>query len=249
MLATDESRREHELLLAHLETEDAHDLALVDRGVLGEVESQAGLADGGARCDQDEVGLLQARGECVEVREAGADATDLAFVLVQVVEPVVGAVQQGLQRSEAGFDPLLADREELRLGTVDDLADVTLFFVADAGDLAGGADEVPQYALALHDAGVLDSVEGRGREVDEARQVGRATDLVEMTLPFEDLAHGDDVDRLATLVELQHRCVDRAVVLAIEVLGLQQLGYLDDRVLVDEQRAQDGLLGFDGLRR
>ncbi len=37
--------------------------------------------------------------------------------------------------------------------------------------------------------------------------------------------------------------------LAVEVLRLEQLRDLDDGVLVDQQRSQDRLLGFDGLRR
>ena len=85
---------QHQLLLAHLEAEDADDLALVDRRVLGEVQRQAGLADRGAGGDEHEVRLLQARGQRVQVGEAGADAADLALVLVEVVEPVVGAVEQ-----------------------------------------------------------------------------------------------------------------------------------------------------------
>jgi hypothetical protein len=37
--------------------------------------------------------------------------------------------------------------------------------------------------------------------------------------------------------------------LAVEVLGLEELGDLDDRVTVDEDRPEHGLLGLDGLRR
>ena len=147
----------------------------------------------------------------------GADAADLTLVLVQVVEPVVGVVEQRLERREAGLHALLADREELRLGPVDDLADVAVLLVAEPGDPTGRADEVPQDALALDDARVVDGVDGRGREVDEARQVGRAADLVQATLALQRLADGDDVDRLAALVELEDRGVDGAVVLAVEV--------------------------------
>ena len=70
-----------------------------------------------------------------------------------------------------------------------------------------------------------------------------------LSLPLEDLADGDDVDRLAPLVEIQDGGVDGAVVLAIEVVRLEELRDLDDRVLVDEQGTQDRLLGLDGLGR
>ena len=146
---------------------------LGDRGVLGEVEREAGLADRWAGGDEDEVRLLEARGHRVEVREAGADAADLALVLVEVVEPVVGGVEQRLRAARSRADPLLADREELLLGAVDDLADVAVVLVAEPGDPAGRADEVAQHALALDDAGVVDRVDRGRREVDEAGQVGR----------------------------------------------------------------------------
>ena len=87
-----------ELLLAHLEAEHADALALLDGGVLGDVEREARLADRRAGRDDDQVALLEAGRQRVEVREAGADAADLAAVRVEVVEPVVGVVEQRLQR-------------------------------------------------------------------------------------------------------------------------------------------------------
>ena len=70
--------------------------------VLGEVQRQAGLADRRAGRDEDEVRLLKTRRHRVEVGEAGADAADLALVLMQVVEAVVRRVQEGLERGEPG---------------------------------------------------------------------------------------------------------------------------------------------------
>ena len=39
-----------------------------------------------------------------------------------------------------------------------------------------------------------------------------------------------------------------AVCLAVEVLRAQEVGHLDHRVAVDQQGAEDRLLGLDGLR-
>ena len=52
---------EDELLLAHLEAEDADALALLDRGVLRDVEREARLADRWPGRDDDQVALLEAR--------------------------------------------------------------------------------------------------------------------------------------------------------------------------------------------
>ena len=156
---------QHELLLAHLEAEHADALALLDRRVLRDVEREARLADGRAGGDDDQVARLEAGRQRVEVGEPGPDAADLAAVGVQVVEPVVGVVEERLERAEAGVDALLADREQLRLGAVDGLLDLGRVLVADAGDATGRADEVPQDRLALDDPGVLRGVDGRRRLV------------------------------------------------------------------------------------
>ena len=43
--------------------------------------------------------------------------------------------------------------------------------------------------------------------------------------------------------------VDQPVALVVEVLRLQQIRYLVDSVVVDDQRAEHRLLGLDGMRR
>ena len=67
MLATLEQQAQDELLLAHLEAEDADALALLDGGVLGDVEREARLADRRPGREDDQVALLEAGRERVEV--------------------------------------------------------------------------------------------------------------------------------------------------------------------------------------
>ena len=162
-----------QLLLAHLQAEDADRLALADGGVLGDVEGEAGLADAGPGGQDDEVARLEAGGQLVQVREARRDADDLAAVGVEVVQPVVGVVEERPQRAEAVVRPALADREQLGLRPVDRLLDVRAVLVADGGDLAGGRDEAAQDGLALDDAGVLGDVDGGGGVVAEAGRGSR----------------------------------------------------------------------------
>ena len=104
--------------------------------MLRDVEREARLADGRSGGDDDQVALLEAGRQRVEVGEAGPDAADLAAVGVEVVEPVVGVVEQRLERAEPGIDALLADREQLGLGAIDGLLDLGRVLVADAGDAA-----------------------------------------------------------------------------------------------------------------
>jgi hypothetical protein len=87
------------------------------------------------------------------------------------------------------------------------------------------------------------------RRIREARQVGATADAVELVAPLERLGHRDDVDRLAALEQLEDGLEDLAVRLPVEVRGPQELGDLDDRVTVDEDRAEDRLLGLEALGR
>ena len=207
------------------------------------------LPTDGRAADDHEVGRLQAGRERIEVREAGPDAADLAAVGVQVVEPVEGVVEKLLEGAEAGREPALRDGVQLRLGAIDRLLDLRRVLVADAGDSPGGGDQVPQDGLALDDAGVLRREDRRRRLLGERRQVAAAADRLEVAGPLERLGHGDDVDRLATLPEVEHRGVDRPVGLAVEVGRAEDVRNLDDGVAVDQEGAEDRLLGLEALGR
>src|SRR5206468_9561351 len=104
---------EHELLLAHLQAEEPDRAFLAHGGMLGDVQREAGLANAGAGGENDEVAALEARGEGVEVLEPGADAADLPAVRMQVIQPVIGSMEEIPQAAESRFDALLADAEQL----------------------------------------------------------------------------------------------------------------------------------------
>ncbi len=192
--------------------------------------------------------LLEAGGQGVQVREPGADAADLAPMLVQVVQPVIRGVQQAVERRKPARHPLLADGEQRLLGFVDGRIEIGRIVVADAGDTPSGADQVPQDPLPLHDAGVVHGVDRGRRQIDEAGQVGRATDPLQLPLTLQGLGHRDQVDRFSTLIQLEDGAIDGSMVRAIEVVRPEDLRDLDDRIAVDEQGAQHRSLGLDGLR-
>ena len=185
----------------------------------------------------------------VQVRKAGSYPADLAAMGVQIVEPVVGLVEEVLELAEAGRDPPVADLEELTFGAVDRLLDLRRVLIADAGDLAGRSDQVPKDRLALDDPGVLDGMD-RGRRLGgQARQERPTTDRLQVAGPLEDLRDGDDVDRFAALEQVEDGAVDEAVGLPVEILWAEELRDLDDRVAVDQDRAEHGLLGLQALGR
>ena len=248
---TDERSRRTELLLAHLQAEDPHRAGrcVPHRGELRDVQGKARLPDGRARREDHEVRRLQARGQRIEIGEAGPDAADLAPVRVQVVEPVERVVEELLEGREPGREAPLGDGVELRFGPVDRLLDLRGVLVPDPGDPPRGRDQVPENRLALHDPGVLRREDGRWRLLRQRGEVAASPDGLQVADPLERLGDRDDVDRLTALPQVHHDAVDLPVRLSIEVGRAKDVRDLDDGVTVDEEGPEDGLLGLEALRR
>ena len=170
-------------------------------------------------------------------------------MLVEVLEPVVGLAEEGRQRLEAAHRATLADLEQDPLGAVDRHLGVVRLLVADRRDLAGRADQVAEDRLALDDPPVVLDVHRGRHHVHQAGQVGGPTDRLEPIAPRQLVAQRHQVDRLALPVQAEHRLVDVGVLLPVEVGRMQEVGDLEDRLGVDQDRAEHALLGLDGLRR
>jgi hypothetical protein len=89
--------------------------------------------------------------------------------------------------------------------------------------------------------------DGAGEGVDRAL----SSDLLEAALLAQALGDREDVDPVAVLVEVEHRAVDDAVLVAVEVLRTQAL--LDDqavhRLVGEKDRSEHRLLGLEVVRR
>ncbi len=170
-------------------------------------------------------------------------------MLVEVLQPVVGLAEEDRQRVEPALGATLADLEQDRLGPVDGDLGVVRLLVPDRGDPSGRADEVPQDGLALDDAPVVLGMDRGGDRVHEAGQVRRAPHFGQPIATSELLAERDQIDRLALGVEREHGLVDVGVLGPIEVGGLEEVPDAQDGIRIDEDRAQDALLGLDRLRR
>ena len=180
MRASDGQHAHEQLLLRHLEAEDAD--GHVGRGadVLRDVEHEARLAHRRPRRDQHEVRRLQAGRHLVEVDETGRHAGDQALVLLQLLDRREAALHEVAQRHEAGADAVLGDREDRALRLVEQQIRLLLRLVGLGEDLVRGVDQVPERRLLLDDAGVVLDV-GRARHaVGERGDVRRAADLVEL---------------------------------------------------------------------
>ena len=99
------------------------------------------------------------------------------------------------------------------------------------------------------DLGVVAGVGRRRHRRRERVDDGLPADVVEHAAVVERARERDRVDDLALAVHLEDGAVDGRVRPAVEVLGLQQLRDDRDRVLRDQHRAEDRLLGVDVLGR
>ena len=250
MLATLDSRRRTScsLLISRLNTPTL--LRSLTAACSAMLSAKLVLPTDGRAASTIEVALLEPGRQRVEVGEAGPDAADLAAVGVQVVEPVVRVVEQRLERAEAGVDALLADREQLRLGPVDRLAGPR----PDPRSRCRRSGR--RRAIRLRRTALRSTIRAYwatwtavGVWFDRLDRYARPPIASSSSRRSSDLRDGDDVDRLAPLEQLEHRRVDPAVRLAVEVRRAQELRDLDDRVAVDQDGAEHRLLGLETLRR
>jgi hypothetical protein len=91
-------------------------------------------------------------------------------------------------------------------------------------------------------------VDRRRDRVHQGGEVRGAADRVELVPAAELVAQRHEVYRLALSVKREHRLIDGGVLRAVEIDRPQEVADLEDGVGVDEDRAEDALLGLDRLR-
>ena len=239
----------HELLLAHLQREEGDALLLLDRRVLRDVEHEARLAHGRAPRHDQQIRRLQPAREAVQALVARGHAGDVGLAVVDALDVLEGGLEDLVHGLEALAQASLAHGQDRRLGAIEDVHGVVPRVEAALDDLAADLDHPPQRRLLGDDPRVvLDVRPGRHALLQPAKIAGAARAL-EAALPAQLLGKRDDVHRLAALEEVHHGGEDRRVLRGVEVVGLQQLDGLEDGIAIEQQRAEDRLLGLEVLRR
>jgi hypothetical protein len=199
--------------------------------------------------DDDEVGVLQPRGQAVQLGEAGGDPGQLAVVVVQPFDRLEGVGEHVAQALVVRAEAALGDLVDQGLGDVHGPLDVLWGLEAELDDAGAHVDQPPEGAGLLDDARVVAGVRGGRHARHQREQERRAADVGEHAAAAQVLGDGDRVDRVAARVQLQDRVEHRPVRRAVEVLAVQQLEDLGDRVLGQQHRAEDRLLGLDVVGR
>ena len=254
-----------QLLGRHFEREEADDAAVggFDHAVragsrlkgLGDVESDVGgerrLAHARAPRQDDEVGSLQAAHVAVEIGQAGGDAGERPFALVGPG----GHVDRDLQRVGEGLETAvvaarLRDLVEAPLGLLDLFARTRIDrrVIGDVDHVLADRNEFAPHGEVVDAAPEIVGVDDGGRFGREPRQILGHGDAAEVVLAEERLQG----DRRRELAGANHRArdlEDAAVDLLDEMLASEEIRDAVERVVVDEDRAEQRLLGLEIMRR
>src|SRR5207249_8426243 len=114
--------------------------------------------------DDDEVPLLEAGGDAVDVSEAGRHPGHVRTRLVERRDSLEALLQKLLDVAELARRPLLREVEDDLLRLVDELGCVAGPLPAEASDLAPGPDEAAEGRGLADDLSVVASVRARRDE-------------------------------------------------------------------------------------
>ena len=219
--------------------------------VVDESPSALAFAHRRPRGDHDQVARLEAAGLVVEIAEARWRPGDVRGTAGEGLELVDLVVEDLADLPEVDGTLLVGDLEEEALGLLDHLRGLAVALGHRGLDLLRRRVEAAHQRVLLDDLRV---VPGAARRRHLGRQAGDhipAADLLQLAVLGEGLGDGQDVDGVGVLVEADDCLVDRAVAVAIEVLGVEAdvEQHRLDRRLRDHHRPEHRFLGLKVLRR
>ena len=207
-----------------------------------DVQRERRLAHRGTGGDDDKIGGLQSGGQLVDVGETGRHAGNRALYALQPLDRAEAGLGQLGEGDEPGVDTTLRNGEDLLLGTVENDRGLLPRRVSLGLDTVRRRDQVAECGALLDDPRVVLDV-GRARHaIGEGGDVGRTANRLEIAGTAQLVAQRDQVDGLTPLVEVDHLVEDAAVGVTEEVVGVDQLRRHVERVVADQNRAQDGPL-------
>src|SRR5262245_46826206 len=239
------------LRLRHLEREEGDWDSLADAEVRGHAEAECRLPHARPCGDDDEVPLLEAGRDAVDVAEAGRNPGDVGARFVERGDPLEALLQELLDVAELAARPLLGEVEDDLLGLVDELRRLAGPVPAELGDLAAGPNEPTERRRLADDLRVMVGVCGRGSERGQLVDAEFPADVLELAPLVELVRERDCVDGLTLRVEAECRAVDLRVAFAVELTAVarEDLAHRGDRPGREHHRAENGLLGIEVLWR
>ena len=239
---------EAELLHGHLQRKEPDGLPRLAQGdMLRDVQREGGLAHGGARREDDQVGGLESRGHPVELREARGQAREHALPGARVLDDFQVVLDDLSDRREGLAHGIVGDLEDLARDVVQELFRGLVLRQAVPNDPLAGADQPPQRRLFLDDPGIVLDVADIRHPVDQPGEVGRVHRLGAAGVQL--LLEREQVDLGGPFEEVEHAAEDPLVLVAVEIVLFQDRNDERDCGRVEQDRAEHGALRLSVLRQ
>ena len=226
--------------------------AIFDRDVIGDVGRQRRFAHGRAAREDDEVRRLHPAHQLIEVDHAGGQAREMPVALVGLAREVDRVLERVGEAQEAlVVAPGLRQLVEPPLGVLDLLAgfDIDRRVIGEVDHVLADADQIAPDRQVIDGTPVILRVDDRGRLGREPGKILRGREPGDVGVGGQE---GLERDRGRDLAgadqaggDLEHLLVDRLE----EVFRLEEVGDPVEGVVVDQDRADQGLLDLDVVRR
>ena len=242
---------QNKLLLRHFQAEQqSRHPVLAQHCRLDNRQRQRGLAQRRAPGHDDQVPVLQARGQIVEVGQPGGHAGDRLAAALELAQPIDQLRAESLAHAQVfqiALVTVLIDPEYLLLRF---LQQFLRFPAAGLQDHPG--DPLPRARQPAPDGHVADD-SGIGLDIGRARRadqkiadIAGAAGVIELLAGTQMLADSQIVAVLAVMDEIADRAVDQPVVLAGEIAAGQQIRHVVPGLVIQHEAAEQGALGIRG---
>ncbi len=225
--------------------------SVVPRHVEGDVGSQRRLAHGRAAGEDQQVGLVKTAELLVQVDQPCGHPRQTAVVGKGLRRHLHGALQGVGEALEAGGGAAgLGQGVELLFGLLDLLAGFGLGVLhRRLGHLARDAQHLAAQRQVVDDAGVIGGVGRRRRTVHQVVEVAQTAQVLERRIAPEPFHQADGLGQLALANGLLHGAEQALVERLVEVATLQPIAQPLIGRVVEQDRAQERLFGFEIVGR
>ena len=186
----------------------------------------------------DQVRALQATRQLVQLADAGGHAAEQPAMLHPEHQLVVELVQNLAQRLEIAGSHLVGDPEDQAFGVIQHSVRVGAGAIGFSHHLPSRLDDSAQDAGPPHDGGVVLHVERRGHRVNQVCDIRWTACEVQALGPSEFIRYRHGVRAFVARGDIADRVKDGAVLLAIEVVGLDLTADGAHGIGVDQQASQ-----------
>ena len=207
------------------------------RRVLGNVHRKARFAHGGTAGNDDEVALLEAVRQTIQLDKPAGDARNLSVALRELANEVVRFGYDLLHWHERALRFSHGDVVNATLGGVERFVELLFVVHAVADDLAARADEHALRALGLNQLNVVLRVCRRGHKRHEVGQVRQPARKLQLAMALQLCGDRYEVNGVSGRANFPHRGKDCLVCGYVKIIVAQLLKANLERARVNEHAA------------